>query len=52
MSKNINWNTGTEAAIKKNLLIGNNEGAVDCALKCGRVTEAFLIAYSKDQSLV
>jgi len=47
ITKNTNWNAGTEKIIKDNILIGNIEGAVDSALRCGRVAEAFLLAYSK-----
>jgi len=47
VTKNLNWNAGREKIIKENILIGNIEGAVDAALKCGRVAEAFLLAYSK-----
>ncbi len=36
MSRNINWDAGNEKIIKENLLIGNTEGAIDCAMKCGR----------------
>jgi protein transport protein SEC31 len=32
-------------------LIGNYEGAIDAALKCGRTAEALIIAYSVDQNL-
>ena len=45
-SKNLNWNAGVEALIKKNLLINNYQGAIDCCLKVNRVYEAFLIAKS------
>lgn len=51
MSKNINWDAGVEKIIKKNLLIGNFEGAIDCSLKCGRVAEALLLAYSTSEML-
>ena len=47
ITKNTNWNAGIEKIIKDNILIGNIEGAVDSALRCGRVAEAFLLAYSK-----
>jgi hypothetical protein len=30
--------------IKKNLMVGNLQYAAECALKCGRTAEAFLIA--------
>jgi protein transport protein SEC31 len=32
-------------------LIGNYEGAIDAALKCGRTADALIIAYSVDQNL-
>lgn len=47
ITKNTNWNAGIEKIIKTNMLIGNIEGAVDSALKCGRVAEALLLAYAK-----
>ena len=47
ISKNINWDTGVEKIIKDNLIIGNYDGAIDCALKCGRSAEALLLAYSQ-----
>jgi len=47
VTRNNNWNAGIEKIIKGNILIGNIEGAVDSALKCGRVAEALLLAYSK-----
>jgi len=39
--------TGIEKIIKENLIIGNYEGAIDCAMKCGRTAEALLIAHSR-----
>lgn len=47
----MNWNAGVEKIIKENILVGNYEGAIDCALKCGRNAEALLIAYSKSPEL-
>jgi hypothetical protein len=44
VSKNVNWDEGAEGIIKRNLLVGNLEYAADVALKCGRTTEALLIA--------
>ena len=32
------------------MLIGNYDGAIDAALKCGRTAEALIIAYSVDQN--
>lgn len=34
--RNFNWDMGKEKLIKENMLIGNYEGAIDAALKCGR----------------
>ena len=51
ISKNVNWDAGIEKIIKQNILIGNYEGAVDCALKCGRNGEALLLAYSHSPEL-
>ena len=51
ISKNVNWDAGIEKIIKQNVLIGNYEGAIDCALKCGRNGEALLLAYSHSTSL-
>ena len=48
--RNFNWNIGKEKLIKQNILIGNYEGAIDAALKCGRTAEALIIAYSIDQN--
>ncbi len=31
------------------MIVGNYEGAIDCALKCGRVAEGLLIAFSKGE---
>jgi protein transport protein SEC31 len=50
VSKNTNWNTGIEKIIKKNIMVGNYLGAIDCAMKCGRVAEAFLLAYSQRET--
>jgi len=48
ISKNINWNQGSEKLIKQSLLTGDLESAVDVALKCGREAEALLIAVSSN----
>jgi protein transport protein SEC31 len=48
--RNFNWDIGKEKLIKQNMLIGNYEGAIDAALKCGRTAEALIIAYSIDQT--
>ena len=47
ITKNTNWNAGIEKMIKRNILVGNIEEAVDVALKCGRVAEAILLAYTR-----
>jgi len=44
VSRNINCDEGAEGIIKQNLLIGELEYAAEVALKCGRTTEALLIA--------
>jgi hypothetical protein len=44
VSKNTNWDEGVEGIIKRNLIVGNLEYAAEVALKCGRTTEALLIA--------
>lgn len=46
ISKNINWNQGSEKLIKQSLLTGDLESAVEVAMKCGREAEALLIAVS------
>lgn len=43
---NTNWSKGTECFVKKNLIVNNVEGALDCAIKADRIFEAFLIAHS------
>lgn len=50
MPRNFNWDVGREKLIKQNMLIGNYEGAIDAALKCGRTSQALIIAYSIDQT--
>ena len=51
VTSNVNWNVGAENIIKNNIIIGNTEGAIDTAMKCGRTVEAMLIAYSKSEEL-
>jgi protein transport protein SEC31 len=51
VSRNINWDEGTEAIIKQNLLIGELEYAAQVALKAGRSIEALLIAEAGGQEL-
>lgn len=51
VSKNVNWDSSIEKIIKQNILIGNYEGAIDCALKCGRNGEALLLAHSHSDEL-
>lgn len=49
--RNPNWGIGKEKLIKESMLIGNYDGAIDAALKCGRTAEALIIAYSVDANL-
>lgn len=51
ISRNSNWEEGTEAIIKQSLLLGQLEYAAQVALKCGRTTEAFLIAEAGGEEL-
>lgn len=52
ISRNSNWNVGPESIVKRNLLVGNVEGAAESLLKCGRPTEALLLALTcKEQSV-
>ena len=51
ISRNANWNEGTEKIIKRNLMIGNLQYAAEVALKCGRTAEALLIAEQGDEQL-
>jgi len=51
VSRNVNWNEGHEKMIKRNLMIGNLQYAAEVALKCGRTTEALLIAEQGDEQL-
>lgn len=51
MSKNCNWDEGAEGIIKRNLLLGNLEIAAEVALKCGRSTEALIIAEAGGEEL-
>jgi len=47
VTTNNNWDLGAEDLIKRNLLIGNFRGALDCAIQNQRYAHAFLIAYAK-----
>jgi protein transport protein SEC31 len=49
--RNFNWDQGKERLVKQNILIGNYDGAIDAALKCGRTAEALIIAFSVGQNL-
>ncbi len=49
ISRNTNWDAGAEKIIKKNILIGNFDGAIDSAAKCGRWVEALLLSHSKGE---
>jgi hypothetical protein len=51
ISRNANWDEGAEGIIKQNLLIGELEYAAQVALKCGRSTEALLIAEAGGKEL-
>lgn len=52
MYRNGNWDEGPEGIIKRNLIVGNIEGAIECAMKAGRHAEALLLASSsKDLDL-
>jgi hypothetical protein len=44
ISRNANWDEGAEGLIKQCLLLGHLDHAARVALKCGRSTEALLIA--------
>ena len=46
-TKNINWNVGNEKVIKKSLLLGDLESAVQLLFKNNRYCEALLIASTK-----
>ena len=47
--KNINWNVGNEKVIKKSLLLGDLESAVQLLFKNNRYCEALLIASTKPE---
>ena len=47
--KNINWNVGNEKIIKKSLLLGDLESAVQLLFKNNRYCEALLIASTKPE---
>lgn len=51
ISKNINWNAGSEKLIKQSLLIGDMENAIELALNANRDAEALLIASMGSQEL-
>jgi len=48
VSRNTNWREGHESLIRNALLLGNLEYAAEVALRCGRTTEALIIADSAD----
>lgn len=48
-TKNINWNVGNEKIIKKSLLLGDLESAVELLFKNNRNCEALLIASIKPE---
>lgn len=47
IQRNHNWSRGIESLVRKNVILGNLEGAIDLCLKADRVFEAFLIASSQ-----
>jgi len=51
ISRNANWDEGVEGIIKQNLLLGELECAAQVALKCGRPTQALLIAEAGGKEL-
>ena len=50
--KNINWNVGNEKVIKKCLLLGDLESAVQLLFKNNRYCEALLIASTKPELFI
>jgi hypothetical protein len=48
-NRNKNWFSGTEDLIRRNILVGNFDGAIDCCMKAQRFPEAFVVAYIKFQ---
>lgn len=51
ISRNVNWDEGSERLVKQSLLVGELENAARVALKSGRATEALLIAEAGGQDL-
>ena len=49
IKKNTNWNVGNEKTIKKSLLLGDLESAVQLLFKNNRYSEALLIASTKPE---
>ena len=45
------WSNGPEALIRRCILIGDFKGAVECCMKCGKYTDALLLAASGDKDL-
>jgi hypothetical protein len=52
ISRNANWDEGAEGLIKQCLLLGHLDHAARVALKCGRSTEALLIAEAGGKELL
>lgn len=52
VTKNTNWDEGSEGIIKRNLMVGNLDYAAEVALKCGRTTEALLIAEAGGKAIL
>jgi len=48
----MNWNEGSEKYIKTSLMLGNLQSAVDCCFKCGRHTEALVIALMAEKDVL
>ena len=47
ISRNKNWFAGTEDLIRRNILVGNFDGAIDCCMKADRFPEAFVVSFIK-----
>ena len=45
MDGGADWSFGPEALIRRNVLVGNVEAAVEICLKCGRMADALLLAH-------
>ena len=47
IQRNKNWFAGTEDLIRRNILVGCYDGAIDCCMKAGRFPEAFVVSFIK-----